>query len=105
MACPLCGEQCHCSATPADESHVSLLIDPESYEDSEQKFSATIAGDDTSLVHDLMDDGDGDAPLGDISRGATASPVVTPQLSSLTPSSPVAAVVTTTLIEAASSEP
>src|SRR5947208_3842309 len=100
MACPLCGEHCRCSATPAEDSHVSVLIDPEGYEDSEQQFASTInaaSGDDTSLVHDLMMDLD-EAPLGEL--GSTGTPIVTPLLGEM----PVAASVTTTLIEAATTE-
>ena len=102
MACPLCGEQCHCSAVPAEESHVSVLIDPESYEDSEQRFASTVDGDadDSSLTHDLMGGLENDVPLGDMSLGATGTPVVTPQLST-----PAMASVTTTLVDAASSDP
>ncbi|MDP9267707.1 MAG: RDD family protein [Acidobacteriota bacterium] len=112
MACPLCGEQCRCSAAKAEDAHVSVLIDPESYEDSEQEFASTIdgaAGDDTALVHDLMGGVEGgaenDEPLGDLALGATGTPVVTPQLSNLAASSFVAPAVATMLIEAATTEP
>src|SRR5258706_773771 len=106
MACPLCGEHCRCSAVPEKDSHVSVLSDPEGYEDSEQQFASTInaaSGDDTPLVHDLMMEMD-EAPLGDLGSaelGSTGTPIVTPLLGDM----PVAASVTTTLIEAATTEP
>ena len=96
MACPLCGEQCRCSAAPAENAHVSVLIDPESYVDSEQQFA-------TSLAHDLMvddfvpNDADDDAPLG-LLGDVTGTPVITPQLAA-------PAQVTTMLVEAAVSDP
>jgi uncharacterized RDD family membrane protein YckC len=43
MACPLCGDECHCSPLPEEESsHVSVLIDPEDFDASEQRFSASL---------------------------------------------------------------
>lgn len=82
---------------------MSVLIDPESYDDSEQRFASTLdAGDDTSLVHDLVMGGaNDDMPLGDLSLGSTGTPIVTPQLAAPL----AAAAVTTTLIEAATTEP
>lgn len=45
MACALCGDLCRCPAPLAGAgAHVSVLIDPEHYEDSEQFFSASIDG-------------------------------------------------------------
>ncbi|MBI2678055.1 MAG: RDD family protein [Candidatus Koribacter versatilis] len=84
---------------------MSVLIDPESYDDSEQQFASTLnaAADDTSLVHDLMMGGDDDMPLGDLSLGSTGTPIVTPQLGVSQTMAPAA--VTTTLIEAATTEP
>ena len=43
MACPLCGDQCHCALLPEEESsHVSVLIDPEDLDESEQQFAASL---------------------------------------------------------------
>ena len=51
MACPLCGEQCRCSYAPpagagdavsANEGRTSVLIDPESYDPTEEQFAASI---------------------------------------------------------------
>ena len=43
MACPLCGDQCHCALLPEEESsHVSVLIDPEDLDQSEQQFAASL---------------------------------------------------------------
>src|SRR5437868_5921603 len=84
MACPLCGDQCRCSAAPAEDSHVSVLIDPESYDDSEQKFASTIDaadGDDSPRVHDsragLDGEAESDTPLGGL--GSSGTPLRTPQ--------------------------
>src|SRR5436309_1718491 len=44
MACPRCGTDCHCS--PRDTSsgaHISVLIDPDHYDPSEEIFSATLS--------------------------------------------------------------
>src|SRR2546423_15267516 len=105
MACPLCGEQCRCSAAPADDAHVSVLIDPESYDDSEQKFASTIdAGAGAhSLTHDVLADLEGSAE--NDALGSTGTPVVTPRLGAMAGAPPVVAAVTTTLIEAATTEP
>lgn len=46
MACPLCGERCTCSfasGASASEGHVSVLIDPEISENSEESFEASLA--------------------------------------------------------------
>jgi uncharacterized RDD family membrane protein YckC len=51
MACPLCGEVCHCSSSPgedaaafsASESHISVLIDPDAPDMSEEGFAASLA--------------------------------------------------------------
>lgn len=46
MDCPLCGEQCRCSYAPgADfaEEHVSVLIDPEQPENTEEEFELSLA--------------------------------------------------------------
>src|SRR3954464_3518023 len=111
MACPLCGDQCRCSAPAADASHVSVLIDPEHFEDSEAQFASTVSDADDSLAHDLpalaMNEGDvhdvfassafrkdSPDPLGAFGSG---TPIVTPRLE--------AANVTTTLVEAATTEP
>src|SRR5512140_2879915 len=51
MACPLCGERCTCSyadlpqsapAQSAAGSHVAVLIDPDNFQDSEQRFLASL---------------------------------------------------------------
>jgi len=43
MACPRCGDECHCAPLPEEESsHVSVLIDPEDFDASEQQFSASL---------------------------------------------------------------
>ena len=52
MACPLCGELCHCSfapagsggsaAAPEKEAHTSVLIDPDAYDPSEEQFAASV---------------------------------------------------------------
>ncbi|HTK95860.1 MAG TPA: RDD family protein [Terriglobales bacterium] len=91
MACPLCGDQCHCSAAPAEDAHVSVLIDPENFDDSEQQFAASVDTDAGSFTHDVLED----APLGTLSGLGSGTPVVTPQLEH----------VETVLIEAATSEP
>ncbi|HSE48553.1 MAG TPA: RDD family protein [Terriglobales bacterium] len=88
MACPLCGDQCHCPAPTAGE-HVSVLIDPEDYVDTEQKFASSVHDDET-LTHDVSDElVSDDEPLGDleevVTHAAAASigsgtPVITPQL-------------------------
>jgi len=44
MACPRCGTDCHCP--PRDTSsgaHISVLIDPDHYDPSEEIFSATLS--------------------------------------------------------------
>src|SRR5256885_14441726 len=44
MACPRCGTDCHCS--PRDTSsgaHISVLIDPDHYDPSEEICSATLS--------------------------------------------------------------
>jgi uncharacterized RDD family membrane protein YckC len=103
MACPLCGDHCHCPAQPAADSPVSILIDPESYVDTEQKFSATVQTGGGSLTRDVLAEDDplddemvgGDEPLGDLAAAVNAgaaegaagigslgsgTPVITPQL-------------------------
>lgn len=43
MACPRCGDECHCSPLLEEESsHVSVLIDPEDFDASEQQFAASL---------------------------------------------------------------
>src|SRR5438477_4613842 len=42
MDCPLCGSECHCSRSQTD-AHVSILIDPEHYDPSEELFAETVA--------------------------------------------------------------
>ena len=51
MACPLCGEQCRCSypapkgageAVSLGEGRTSVLIDPETYDPTEEQFAASI---------------------------------------------------------------
>jgi len=43
MTCPLCGDPCRCSyVVPSDGAHVSVFIDPESGDVSEQQFSASL---------------------------------------------------------------
>lgn len=43
MACPLCGDHCHCPPLAEEESsHVSVLIDPEDLDESEQQFAASL---------------------------------------------------------------
>jgi len=86
MACPLCGDQCHCPAPTAGE-HVSVLIDPEDYVDTEQKFASSVHDDET-LTHDVSDELlSDDEPLGDLEEVVThaasigsGTPVITPQL-------------------------
>src|SRR3954468_7796174 len=97
MACPLCGEQCRCSAVPAADAHVSVLIDPEGFTDSEQQFASSIdlhhEDDDDAVVHDILND------AGFVGLATTSAPVVTPMLTGSAPS------VTTMLVESATSEP
>lgn len=101
MACPLCGDQCHCSPAPGAE-HVSVLIDPESYVDTEQKFAATVQKPSGAYTHDvlaeaaldddlLVDDVvPADEPLGDLGGGVGAgsigsgTPIITPRLETST---------------------
>lgn len=94
MACPLCGEQCRCSTPRVEDAHTSVLIDPESYVDSEQQFAASAVPDaeDAASTHDLMAD---DEPLGDLSFADTGTPAVTPQMQAAA----------TTLVTAATTEP
>ncbi|MGH9581126.1 MAG: hypothetical protein ACRD2R_09035, partial [Terriglobales bacterium] len=45
MACPLCGEDCRCVPVPGgaeSDAHVSVLIDPDQYDSSEENFSASL---------------------------------------------------------------
>ncbi|HUK87299.1 MAG TPA: RDD family protein, partial [Terriglobales bacterium] len=43
MACPRCGDECHCAPLPEEESsHVSVLIDPEDFDASEQQFAVSL---------------------------------------------------------------
>jgi uncharacterized RDD family membrane protein YckC len=82
MACPLCGDHCHCSAVPAEDAHVSVLIDPEHYDDTEQQFASSVhhnAG--AALTHDVLEDALlDDEPLGALAALGSGTPVVTPQL-------------------------
>jgi uncharacterized RDD family membrane protein YckC len=86
MACPLCGDQCHCSADA--DAHTSVLIDPENLmDDSEAQFASSL---EDAGVHDVLAE---EEPLGDILGSGT--PIVTPRLE----------VPETTLVEAATTEP
>lgn len=96
MACPRCGDQCRCPAIPAADAHTSVLIDPETYTDTEQKFASSVQNESGSLTHDVLSDDvladdavSDDEPLGDleevVTHAASASigsgtPVITPQL-------------------------
>src|SRR5437868_1942003 len=42
MDCPLCGPDCRCSRSQKD-AHVSVLIDPDHYDPSEELFAETVA--------------------------------------------------------------
>jgi len=86
MACPLCGDHCHCSPVPAGE-HVSVLIDPESYVDTEQKFASSVQTGGGSVIHDVI--AADDEPLGDLEAAVaepvgSGTPVITPQLEAAT---------------------
>lgn len=54
MACPFCGEVCHCSyvgpaaATRDAEAHTTIFIDPDALDPSEQQFAASLQDSDTS---------------------------------------------------------
>ncbi len=59
MACPLCGEVCHCASSPggdastfsAAESHVSVLIDPDAPDMSEEEFAASLDSSSTPPIN------------------------------------------------------
>ena len=59
MACPLCGELCRCSYAPrtgaedavsAGDGRTSVLIDPDSYEPTEEQFAASVYEDEEPTV-------------------------------------------------------
>src|SRR5437870_4958333 len=50
MACPRCGTDCHCASDRSTEARISVLIDPDHYEPSEEMFSATLSSSMTAPV-------------------------------------------------------